>query len=230
MFAFDVKAVTDHTTNVFEREQLFFLSIGDMPYLINNDFILLYSDKAKGDDFAKKLREKYNSSGFDILPIKKNEVFFAKMRACGIESFLLNGDGEMLNFADYCDVKLVEGIAEPQKLYTEIKEARKKEYAPLDATFKAEWKFTPQRQKNRVRDSAFVIIISIFAMLLVLWIDHPLLPFIAAGLSLSPLAELDKAYGKLEKSFPRVAKLAKVLFCVAIIMGIFDIIVFFATQ
>lgn len=84
-------------------QKLYYLTIdGQNPFMMNNEFILLYSDVAKADATKAKFTERF-ARQIDKTEITDNAEFIKKMISFGFEKFIFNGDSSVYKFSDFHD-------------------------------------------------------------------------------------------------------------------------------
>ncbi len=92
-----------------------------IPLLIQNNIVLLYSDVEKAEAAVQRFRKIYDTNLIKYHIIEDKPSFFAKMAACGLEKFLLNGDGKLWAFANFTGEKRIKQVGDVTKLLEEIK-------------------------------------------------------------------------------------------------------------
>ncbi len=112
--------------NTLEKKQLFLISVekDTIPLLMSDEIVLIYTEKQKADSCVNKFKENFNSNTIKVAVIQNKPAFIAKMVACGINKFILDGTGKVHKFLDFCDIKLVKNISNPSQIYDEIEDAQ----------------------------------------------------------------------------------------------------------
>lgn len=84
-------------------QKLYYLTIDEQnPFMMNNEFVLLYSDASKADATKAKFTERF-ARQIDKAEISDNVEFIKKMLSFGFEKFVFNGDSSVYKFSDFHD-------------------------------------------------------------------------------------------------------------------------------
>lgn len=84
-------------------QKLYYLTVGGQnPFMMNNEFVLLYSDISKAEVIKSKFSERF-ACQIENTEISDNDEFIKKMLSFGFEKFIYNGEGNIYKFADFHD-------------------------------------------------------------------------------------------------------------------------------
>lgn len=110
----------------FLYNPLYLISVDEeeTPFLINGSLTIIYTDKEAAESFANTLATSYNNSTIKASLLQDNQLFFAKMWACGYLSFLLNGNGKIETFSHYINKSLKQKIKNPKVVAEGIEDAQ----------------------------------------------------------------------------------------------------------
>jgi len=221
---------TDMST-VLNEKQLFLISIDKYPFLLRGVFVLLYTDKEKAESASESFNRLYNDDRIKSVAVGDKEKFFTDMASCGFGKFLLNGDGKILQFKDYCSFK-------PSKtnslttLYNETVSVQPKRVIPDDESLKGLIKRLPSVHKTRFFVAYIGGVISLVLCIVYYIIKSKFdaavtLLMYAAIFILYGVICVDKLSDRLKLKNPKVVRLAKcawVLYVPVIIIFIVEII------
>lgn len=207
--------------NILDKKQLFLVAISGMPLLMAEEIVLLYSDRKKADIAINRFRQTFNENKIKVLSVENNQVLFAKMTACGLRKFLLDGEGKILDFTRFCSVDSVKKVKNPEKMYEEMKNAQPSRRVTSNQTgitsakISVALKMLPQIHKNRLI-TAYVcglflvlgsIVMARFIDTSYWWIAFLFFAMIIAFFN--GLSDALKVSNKLKEKNPKIAKLAK---------------------
>lgn len=94
------------------NQKLYYLTVGGQnPFMMNNEFVLLYSDKSKAETIKTKFSERF-ACQVENTEIMDNDDFVKKMLSFGFEKFIYNGEGNIYKFVDFHDgTEIIKHIA-----------------------------------------------------------------------------------------------------------------------
>ena len=204
--------------------QLFLITVenNSTPLLLRDDIILIYSEKEKADAAAYKFRQLHKTDTISASLIDNNTVFFAKMVACRFYKFLFDGDGKILKFTDFCNVKYT---AKTEDSATEIKNAqpgKKTEDVQNQDQAKPSiieaFKRLPKIHRNRLISAYTLGLLSVASSMVLKHFakidDAPkwvaICPLIILLSLIGGLTDASKAADKVKEKNPLMAKAAKI--------------------
>ena len=200
-------------------EKLYLIAVetNSIPFLVQGNIILLYSEKDRAEKVAQSFDQSHEVADIKAFLIENNLSFFAKMASYGFNRFILDGSGSPLNFSDYCTVKPCHDI---ERFKNEIEYAQ-----PLRKVIKVKPKLTPQsvsdaysvlgpKQKKRLIAAYIWGIISVSCSTILglfkhsksIWLSYLFLLAIAS--ILKGLDTATKVSGKVKEKNPIIAKFA----------------------
>jgi len=85
------------------NNEIYIISVDEQgtPFLVNNQYLLLYFKKESADEAAQGFCKLYGDGKILAFKIENNIQFFEMMWNCGIPEFILNGDSNIYNIGTY---------------------------------------------------------------------------------------------------------------------------------
>jgi len=93
----------DQMEQMMLNNEIYIISVDEQgtPFLVNNQYLLLYFKKESADEAAQGFCKLYGDGKILAFKIENNIQFFEMMWNCGIPEFILNGDSNIYNIGTY---------------------------------------------------------------------------------------------------------------------------------